>query len=264
MNHHAELEIRPVRALRDNYVWVLARPGDPRCAVVDPGQSQPVLDALEHDGLQLTAILLTHHHPDHVGGVPGLLEHFDVPVHGPDDSRLPEEWQRHRDGDRVRLDALDLEFEVLDIPAHTRSHIAFHGHGLVFSGDTLFSVGCGRLFEGTPQDMQAALDRLAALPGDTRVYCGHEYTAANCRFALQVEPDNAALQRRAEQAERLTAEGRVTLPSTMSEEREVNPFMRSREPSVVAAARERAPNRDPQAAPGAEVLGIIRSWKDRT
>lgn len=264
MSHHDDLQIRPVRALRDNYVWVLQRPGDANCAVVDPGQSQPVLDALERDGLQLTAILLTHHHPDHVGGVPGLLAQFDVPVHGPDDERLPAEWQRHRDGDHVRLDALDLEFEVLDIPAHTRSHIAFYGHGLVFSGDTLFSVGCGRLFEGTPEDMQAALDRLAALPGDTRVYCGHEYTAANCRFALQVEPGNEALQRRAKKAERLTSEGRVTLPSAIAEERAVNPFMRSREPAVVAAARERAPDCNPQAAPGAEVLGIIRSWKDQS
>lgn len=264
MSHERELHIRPIRALRDNYVWLLQRGEDARCAVVDPGQHAPVLEVLERDDLELTAILLTHHHPDHVGGVPGLLERVDVPVHGPDDERLPVEWQRHGDGDRVRLDALDLEFEVLDIPAHTRSHIAFHGHGLVFSGDTLFSVGCGRLFEGTPADMQAALDRLAGLPRDTRVYCGHEYTDANCRFALQVEPDNAALQRRAEQARRLTAEGRVTLPSTIAEELEVNPFLRSREPTVVAAARVRAPNREPDAAPGAGVLGVIRAWKDRS
>jgi hydroxyacylglutathione hydrolase len=148
----------------------------------------------------------------------------------------------------------------LEVPGHTTSHIAFFGHGCLFCGDTLFSVGCGRLFEGSPEQMQDSLDKLAALPADTQVYCGHEYTLSNCDFALQVEPANKALQQRASAAEAARAAGRTTLPSRLGEELAVNPFLRSREPAVVAAARQR----DPQAAPGASTLGVIRAWKDQS
>ncbi|MEJ2534220.1 MAG: hydroxyacylglutathione hydrolase [Gammaproteobacteria bacterium] len=254
------LEISAIPAFSDNYIWLLQRRGGRRCAVVDPGDHRPVLDALDARGLELEAILLTHHHWDHAGGVEALLEATDgsLPVFGPDDDRLGPWCMPCREGDRVTLPGLELSFAVLDVPAHTRSHIAFHGHGALFSGDTLFSVGCGRLFEGSPGDMQRALDKLAALPGDTRLYCGHEYTVSNCAFALQVEPENAALRSRAAQARQLREAGEITLPSTLEEERAVNPFLRTREPAVVAAARKR----EPATEPGAATLGVIRAWKD--
>jgi hydroxyacylglutathione hydrolase len=228
--------------------------------VVDPGDAAPVFEVLDAQGLQLRTILVTHHHADHAGGVPALLERWDARVFGPDDERLGDWCQPCREGDRVALPELGLEFGVLDIPANTRSHIAFHGHGLLFSGDTLFSIGCGRLFEGTPGDMQTALDKLAALPPETLVYCGHEYTQSNCRFALQVEPDNLALRRKAATVDAARAAGSCTLPGTIGEERTANPFMRSREAAVVAAARRH----EASAEPGASTLGVIRAWKDRS
>lgn len=253
------LRIEPIPAFEDNYVWLLHR-GGRDAAVVDPGDATPVLEAFEARGLALTGILLTHHHWDHAGGVPELLERWpDAPVHGPEDRRLGD-WNRPcREGDTVELPTLGLAFSVLDVPAHTRSHIAFHGHGVLFSGDTLFSVGCGRLFEGSAADMQNALDKLGALPPDTRVYCGHEYTLDNCRFALAVEPDNAALAARAEEARRLRSTGAMTLPARLGDELAVNPFLRCREAPVVAAARGRRDGVEP----GAETLAVIRDWKDR-
>ncbi len=254
-----ELRIEPLSAFTDNYIWLLHR-GGPACAVVDPGDAAPVLEALQARGLELAAILLTHHHWDHAGGVEELLTHCgEIPVHGPADDRLGDWCRPCREGDRVAIPALDLAFGVMDVPAHTRSHIAFHGHGALFSGDTLFSVGCGRLFEGNAADMQAAMDRLDALPGETLVYCGHEYTVDNCRFALAVEPHNAALKARAEQARAQRADGQPTLPITLASERATNPFLRTREKPVVQAARDHAPD----AQPGASTLATIRAWKDR-
>ncbi len=253
----SELVIEPIPAHADNYIWLIHRGGE-ACAVVDPGDDTPVLEVLRARGFELCAILLTHHHWDHSDGIPGLLAQFDVPVYGPDDRRLGDWCQACHEGDRVTIPALDLALDVFDIPAHTRSHIAFHGHGLAFTGDTLFSIGCGRLFEGTPDDMQRAMDKLATLPPETKVYCGHEYTVSNCAFALQVEPDNPALAERATQAEALRENGQVTLPSRLGDELAANPFMRTREPAVVAAARRR----DPEATPGASTMGVIRAWKD--
>jgi hydroxyacylglutathione hydrolase len=259
---HAKLRIEAIPAFKDNYIWLLhgddARRGSP-CAVVDPGDAAPVLATLRERGLRLTHVLLTHHHWDHADGVEALLEHFPAQVHGPDDRRLGAWCRPYREGQAVELPELGLRFEVLDVPAHTRSHIAFHGHGVLFSGDTLFSIGCGRLFEGTAEDMQAALDKLAALPAETLVYCGHEYTLSNCAFALAVEPDNRALQRRAREAEQDRAAGRITLPARLGDERAANPFLRTREPAVVAAARRH----EADVAPGAPTMAVIRSWKDR-
>jgi len=250
-------EIVPLRALSDNYVWTIR---DARCAaVVDPGDARPVIDYLEREKLELVAILNTHHHADHVGGNRGLLARWKAPVFGPHDERIAEVTQRLKDGERCTLPHFGIEFGVLEIPAHTRSHIAFHGGGMVFSGDTLFAVGCGRLFEGTPKQMHESLSRLMQLPDDTRVYCGHEYTVSNIRFARAVEPDNAALRELEARAKKLRDQDLPTLPSTIAQEKATNPFVRVREPAVVAAASKHAgkPLADP-----VSVLGEIREWKN--
>lgn len=256
---HSALHIEPIPAFTDNYIWLLHR-GASACAVVDPGDAAPVMAELARRGLELEAILLTHHHWDHAGGVPELLEAWpQAQVFGPRDERLGAWNQPQKEGDLVTIPQLDLEFSVIDVPAHTSSHIAFHGHGALFSGDTLFSVGCGRLFEGTPKDMQRALDKLAQLPGDTRIYCGHEYTRDNCRFALAVEPENKRLQARAEAVEALRQTGKPSLPARLADELETNPFLRTRAPAVVAAARVH----EPDASPGVSTMRVIRAWKDR-
>ncbi|MDX1625639.1 MAG: hydroxyacylglutathione hydrolase [Wenzhouxiangellaceae bacterium] len=252
-----ELQVEAVRALSDNFIWVL-HDGDSAVAV-DPGESDGLLAFLQRHGLDLDTVLLTHHHWDHVDGVDAVREHTGCSVLGPDDDRVPDGTQRVAHGETVRTGGPGLEFEVLGVPGHTRSHIAFHGHDLVLTGDTLFSAGCGKLFEGTPEQMQTSLDRLAGLPEATRVFCGHEYTVSNCEFALRVEPGNEALARRLEQARRLREEDADTLPSTIGDEKRYNPFLRTREPSVVEAASRHA-GRSLDA--GAETLGVVRAWKD--
>ena len=252
------LNITAIPAFGDNYIWLL-NAGGSACAVVDPGDAAPVMEVLEARGLELRYILLTHHHADHIGGVARLLERYDAVVFGPDDERIPFEQKLCREGDLVRLPDLQAEFRVLEVPAHTRSHIAFYGEGALFSGDTLFSMGCGRFFEGSPGDMQKALDKLAALPGETNNYCAHEYTKSNAAFALQVEPRNAELQTRARQVDRLRAAGKITLPTRLSDELATNPFLRTREDGVIQAARKI----DPEAMSGVSTMAVIRAWKDR-
>ncbi len=254
-----EFTVEAIPAFADNYIWLI-RSDDNRCAVVDPGDASPVLRYLEAEDLSLDAVLITHHHADHIGGLAELTRRFALEVFGPEDARIAEVAHIMHDGDRAVLPPLGLTFDVLEVPGHTATHIAYHGHGCLFCGDTLFSVGCGRLFEGTPQQMQTSLDKLAALPAETRVYCAHEYTLSNCRFALQVEPENQALQRRTAEVEQARQRGERTVPSLLGDEREVNPFLRSRAESVVAAAR----NLDPQARPGDTTLAAIRHWKDRS
>jgi hydroxyacylglutathione hydrolase len=256
--HSTPFEVSAIKAFSDNYIWLL-RGHDNACAVVDPGDEEPVLETLAAKGLDLRYILLTHHHPDHTGGVRELKKNGKVTVFGPDDTRMPFVDQVCRENDRVRLPELNADFRVIEVPAHTSSHIAFFGNGVVFSGDTLFSLGCGRFFEGTPEDMQRALDKLAALPPETENYCAHEYTQSNGRFALAVEPDNQALLARTREVEQLRNAGRMTLPSTIGDELAANPFMRTREPAVVAAARQRQAD----ATSGVSTMAVIRAWKDR-
>ena len=229
--------------------------------VVDPGDAQPVLDALKTGGLRLQGILVTHHHPDHTGGVDLLREHTGAAVFGPARESVPEPLQRMHQGDRVQ--ALGLQWEVIDVPGHTAGHIAFYcadvdGAPVLFCGDTLFSGGCGRLFEGTPAQMLDSLSKLAALPGNTRVCCTHEYTLSNLRFARAVEPANLALQNYQAQCEVVRAQGEPTLPSTMAMEWAINPFLRSTEPEIVASARVQ----DADMAAREGVFATLRAWKN--
>ena len=254
------LDVQPVPAFQDNYIWLIRGAQDPATvAVVDPGDAEPVLARLESEGLQLATILATHHHADHVGGIPALVEATGCNVFGPARERLPVEATRLSGGDIARLPALGLEFEVLDVPGHTAGHIAYYGHGALFCGDTLFSAGCGRLFEGTPEQMLASLDACARLPVATRVFCGHEYTLANLRFAAQVEAGNAEVADYTRKAADLRASGRPTLPSTIGLEKRVNPFLRSRHENVKLSAERRAGR---SLSNPVAVFAELRSWKD--
>jgi len=251
------MQLIPLPALSDNYIWTLAEDGGGRALIVDPSEAGPVFAAAQA-GLQPAGILLTHHHGDHIGGVPALLERWpQLPVFAPDDDRIPAAYRRVTDGEAIEV--AGWRFEVISVPGHTRSHVAYHGHGLLFCGDTLFSLGCGRMFEGTPEQMHASLSRLAALPPETRVCCGHEYTLANAAFARVVEPGNPALERRFEEAQAMRATGQPTLPSTLAGERAANPFLRVDSPEVRASlARQtgHAPAND------VDAFAALRRWKD--
>ena len=246
-------------AFSDNYIWMLH---DGRHAVVvDPGESAPVINALDSHKLQLAAILVTHHHADHVDGVDELRSRLQGPVYGPRRERIPQPYVALDDGDT--LDVLGLRFKVIDVPGHTSGHIAFFtedggAEPMLFCGDTLFSGGCGRLFEGTPAQMHHSLSRLASLPGPTRVCCGHEYTLSNLRFALAVEPKNHDLADYNLWCEAQRAINEPTLPSSIATERLVNPFLRCAEPGVALVAQTRgATSTDPVA-----VLAALRQWKN--
>jgi len=252
------VSIHAIPAFRDNYIWALEN--GTHAAVVDPGDAAPVESFLEKRNLQLAAVLATHHHADHVGGLPALVAHWRCPTFGPAhevpsgiDTRLAE-------GDRMTIPRLGIALGVLDIPAHTAGHIAFVGEDMVFCGDTLFACGCGRLFEGTPAQMSRSLDKLAALPPATRAYCAHEYTLSNIRFAEAVEPGNATLAERKRRDSARRERGEPTVPSTIGEERSTNPFLRCGEPEVVASAERHAGR---TLANAVEVFAELREWKNR-
>lgn len=253
--------IIPIPAFADNYIW-LVRDGT-RAVVVDPGDARPVLDYLAREGLALAAILATHHHNDHVGGIVGLLERHPAPVFGPARESIPRITHALAEGDVISIPGMPLRLRVLDIPGHTAGHIAYFGDidGVpsVFCGDTLFAAGCGRLFEGTPAQMWASLCALAALPADTRVYCGHEYTLANLRFALAVEPDSEALRDRQALARVMRERGEPTLPSTIAAEIATNPFLRAAQANVRAAAAAHAGH---PLADDVESFAALRAWKN--
>lgn len=249
--------IIPIPAFADNYIWLLRH--DAKAAVVDPGDATPVIQYLEREGVELCAIVSTHHHGDHVGGNHGLLERWPVPVFGPAREQIPGRTRALVERDTFALPGIGLELSVLDIPGHTSGHIAYVGRDVVFCGDTLFAAGCGRLFEGTPAQMLSSLDKLAALPPGTRVYCGHEYTVSNLRFALAVEPQSAALRARLARDQAKRDRGEPTLPSTIGEELETNPFLRTSD-AVVRAAAVRHAGRD--LPDRVAVLAELRAWKN--
>ncbi len=256
------IQIDALPAFTDNYIWLLQDPANKRCAVVDPGDAAPVINWLEqHPDWTLSDILITHHHHDHVGGVVQLKQYTQARVLGPADENIPARDVALVDNDRINV--LGLDFDVLSVPGHTLGHIAFYHAAseapLLFCGDTLFAAGCGRLFEGTPVQMHQSLSRLAELPDATLVYCTHEYTLSNLRFAQAVEPDNADITKRLAQVTQWRSENRISLPSNLALERLTNPFIRTNETSVKQKADERngTENQSPS-----EIFAALRAWKD--
>ncbi len=262
------MKLIPLPAFSDNYIWMLH--DGHRAVVVDPGDAQPVFDAIRSLGVELDAILVTHHHADHTGGVDALRNATGASVYGPAYEKIPEPLTRLTQGESVTV--LGLTFSVMEVPGHTSGHIAFYSDGVqldgpdrtsrdlpvLFCGDTLFSGGCGRLFEGTPAQMLASLDSLAALPASTLVCCTHEYTLSNLKFARAVDPSNAALLSYSARCVEKREHGEPTLPSTIAIERDINPFLRSRSPSVENSVHQF----DPAARDEVGVFAALRQWKN--
>jgi len=254
------LTLIPIPAFADNYLWLLH--DGQQALVVDPGDAAPVQRILQDEGLQLIAILVTHHHADHTGGVETLRNETGAKVFGPASERIPEPFAPLVEGDRIS--ALGLSFHIIDVPGHTAGHIAYYtadmnGKPLLFCGDTLFSGGCGRLFEGTPGQMLASLDKLAALPGNTVTCCTHEYTLSNLRFAEAVDPDNQALRSYHAQCKKLREQHQPTLPTSIAQELLINPFLRTRQAALISSARYF----DAAAHDDTSVFAAIRQWKNQ-
>ena len=260
------VKVAAVPAFSDNYLWVVH--DETHAIVVDPGDAGPIIDFLAAHDLTLTAILCTHHHADHVGGVEDLLDFYglagDIPVYGPGNERIPQRTDDAREGDVLELAQPPLQFKVIEVPGHTAGHIAYFSgdQGWLFCGDTLFACGCGRLFEGTAKQMQASLAKLKALPADTQVFCAHEYTLSNIRFAEAVEPANAELKARKARDLARRDNNIATVPFTLADELATNPFLRWDAPAVRAAAGTFLKQAiGPEAAPEL-VFGAIREWKN--
>ncbi len=255
------LEITPVEVFDDNYIWLLHRPGVKQVAVVDPGDEEPLLELLKREGLELEAILLTHKHGDHTGGAAELVAAYpEVAVFGPANENISVVTKKLHDGESIHIAGLDLYLSIMELPGHTEGHLAYLTDGALFCGDTLFASGCGRVFSGTHEQLYSSLQRIAALPADTLIYCAHEYTLDNIGFAKWVEPDNQAVLQRELVAQEQRARGEPTIPSRLQLELDSNPFMRCSEESVMAAAEGYVGH---PLHGGVEIFTAIRNWKDR-
>ena len=254
------LSILTVPAFDDNYLWIVHNGTD--AVVVDPGDGKAILQALQEQQLQLKAILLTHHHADHIGGVPELLQSFGVPVYGPANDNIKTVTHLLNGGDTLAIECLDVEFQVLAMPGHTLGHIAYYSQKeqVLFCGDTLFAGGCGRIFEGTPAQMFSSLQTLAALPEQTAVYCAHEYTMSNLRFALAANPNNTALHARQTIEQQKRDQNVPTVPSTIGLEKQTNPFLRSADPDIKLSLIAHEKVND--SADELEVFTALRTWKN--
>lgn len=257
LNSKVPLIVHTIPAFTDNYIWLFHQQDNRQAYVVDPGDAGPVLEALKHLDLSLEGILVTHHHADHVGGIDQLLDQFSVPVYGP--AGIPQVSVIVDSEDHLNI--ANREFEVFNIPGHTLDHIAYFAatEPLLFCGDTIFSNGCGRLFEGTPEQMWHSISQLSTLPPETELYCAHEYTAANTDFALKVEPENQALQQRAKEVEKLRSQNKATIPTVLATELATNPFLRANTESIQSAAAQYGQCSVPSAV---EAFTLIRQWKD--
>ena len=253
------LEIIPLPALKDNYIWLLKNKISRHVAIVDPSEAKPVLDHIKSHNLIPLAIMITHHHWDHVGGILEITKQFDIPVYAPKTDNIEGSTHPVGDGDVVALPELDLTLNVMAVPGHTLGAVTYFDDKQVFSGDTLFTAGCGRMFEGTPVQMHTSLSKFKTLSDDALLYCGHEYTIANLKFAAHIEPDNALIHARLKRAEICRDNNQATVPASMGEEKKTNPFLRCEESSVIDAASnyEGKAISDP-----ADVFRVIRSWKD--
>jgi hydroxyacylglutathione hydrolase len=254
------IHIEPISAFHDNYIWMISHPESSRVIVVDPGESSAVLRILKDRKRTLAGIFITHHHHDHTGGIAELITEFPAPVFGPAQDSVALCDRPLNEGKKINFPELNMTFHILDIPGHTLGHIAFVGEGYVFCGDTLFTAGCGRLFEGTAEQMVNSLNKLASLPDETLIYCGHEYTAANLTFAATVEPNNFAIQQRIQETAEKRSQGLPTVPSTLFTEKQTNPFLRCHQLEVVKAAEmycKKPLFNDPVA-----VFSVIREWKN--
>lgn len=253
------MKIYPIPAFKDNYIWIVH--DNQHAIVVDPGDASPVISYLDKQHLKLIAILVTHHHRDHTGGIKDLFELYNTPVYGPRREKIPCLTHPLDEGNIVEFKQLNFHLKVIDIPGHTLGHIAYLWHGGMFCGDTLFTCGCGKIFEGTPEQLHHSLQRLASLPDDTLVYCTHEYTEYNTPFAQICEPSNAALKQRVIDAEALRAQNKPTVPSTLRLEKATNPFLRCKEPEIIHHIEQQFGSKlsanDEQAA-----FTALRKWRD--
>lgn len=255
------LQITPVKAFEDNYIWMLRNPGAPQAVAVDPGDETPVLNWLSENSLVLSAVLITHHHYDHVGGVPELKQAFpELKVFGPAGESIKGITDTLSEGDRPDIPGLEVDFQVLEVPGHTAGHIAYLGEGALFCGDTLFAAGCGRVFDGTAEQLADSLQRIAQLPAQTQIYCAHEYTLDNLGFARWVEPESQAVLERLGSVQAKRQNGEPTLPSSLEVELETNPFLRIHKTNVIAAGEKVSGK---SLTSHSEVFKAIRQWKDR-
>lgn len=254
------LNVHPIYAFSDNYIWVIHN--HTHAAVIDPGVASPVIEYLLSKKLQLSAILITHHHHDHTGGNTELLQSFDVPVYGPHNESIATVSHPLREGDQVNLEEMSLNLMIIDTPGHTRGHIAYYGSNpfnMVFCGDTLFACGCGRVFEGTAQQMYQSLQKLSQLPGDTLIFCSHEYTLGNIQFAKVVDPKNSQLIDFEIAARELRNRNVPTIPTTLTLERKINPFIRCEQQEVINSAQNYSGKLLPDPV---AVFTALRAWKN--
>ena len=253
------IRVEPILAFKDNYIWCLIDDEKNNCIIVDPGEAKPVLAYLKRFNLSLDAILITHHHWDHTNGIKGILNTHSVPVYGPAKEKIMSVTYPVNEGYNVQLANWPIIFTVLDIPGHTLGHVAYYADGLLFCGDTLFSAGCGRLFEGTAEQMLVSLNKLSNLPDETKIYCGHEYTLNNLQFAQTVEPNNLQIKERLEKVRELRQKNLPTLPAVLANERLINPFLRCDNAEIAVKIKK---HRGKSLDSLVEIFAYLRQWKN--
>lgn len=253
------MHIQAIPAFNDNYIWLLINPSNRKAVCVDPGDASVVIDHLKKQQLDLVGILVTHHHWDHTGGISELVKYYQPKVYCSYRNNIPQRTHALHNNDVISIPNLEIELNILEIPGHTLDHICFYAEGMLFCGDTLFAAGCGKVFEGTMAEMYNSLLKISHLPDATQIYCGHEYTLNNLKFASLVEPDNAAIKNRLAEIQNLRDQNKITLPSTLSIEKQTNPFLRCHLPSLQKAASNYSGKTitDP-----ITTFTIIREWKN--